>query len=126
MAVEKTQVYKCNKCGIVFEILHAGGGAIVCCGEPATQLVENTTDAAKEKHVPVVSEVDGKAKVAVGSVPHPMTEEHLIEWIEVVTCCRNVRKYLKPGADPAAEFCSLPEGAVVRAYCNLHGLWKAE
>lgn len=126
MAAEKAQVYKCNKCGIVFEILHAGGGHIVCCGEPAAALVENTVDAAREKHVPVVSEVDGKVQVTVGSVPHPMLEEHYIEWIEIVTPDLSVRRYLKPGEEPSATFCTLPEGAVVREYCNLHGLWKAE
>ncbi|MCE5239866.1 desulfoferrodoxin [bacterium] len=125
MAVELGQVYKCEKCGIIVEVVHAGKGAMVCCGAPMTRLVENTTDAAREKHVPVVTAEGSGTKVAVGSVAHPMTEEHYIEWIEVTDaggkCARQV---LKPGDDPAASFCL--SGVVARAYCNLHGLWKGE
>lgn len=126
MAVEVGQVYKCDKCGIIFEIVHAGGGHIVCCGQPTTALVENTTDAAKEKHVPVVTAAGGGCVVAVGSVPHPMVEEHFIEWIEVSTGGKIVRQYLAPGQEPAATFCLPADAVVARAYCNLHGLWKGE
>jgi len=125
MAVELGQVYKCEKCGIIVEVVHAGKGAVVCCGAPMTQLVENTTDAAREKHVPVVTAEGSGTKVAVGSVAHPMTEEHYIEWIEVAGADgKCARQALKPGDDPAASFCLT--GVVARAYCNLHGLWKGE
>lgn len=125
MAVELGQVYKCEKCGIIVEVVHAGKGAVVCCGAPMVQLVENTTDAAKEKHVPVVTADCCGSKVAVGSVPHPMTEEHYIEWIEAMDANgKCARQHLKPGDDPAASFCL--SGVVARAYCNLHGLWKGE
>lgn len=127
MAAEMGQVYKCEKCGIIVEVVHAGGGEVVCCGAPMTLLVPNTVDAAKEKHVPVVTAEGSGSKVSVGSVPHPMTEEHYIEFIEVMgPAGRCVRQYLAPGQDPAATFC-LPAGSIVaRAYCNLHGLWEGE
>jgi superoxide reductase len=125
MAVEMGQVYKCEKCGIIVEVVHAGKGAVVCCGAPMTQLVENSTDAAQEKHVPVVTAEGSGSKVDVGSVPHPMTEEHYIEFIEVMDASgKCARQLLQPGQEPAASFCL--SGVVARAYCNLHGLWKGE
>ena len=125
MAVELGQVYKCEKCGIIVEVVHAGKGAVVCCGAPMTQLAENTTDAAREKHVPVVTAEGSGTKVAVGSVAHPMTEEHYIEWIYLETTNGGQRKALKPGEAPKATF-TLTDGKPVSAYayCNLHGLWR--
>ncbi len=127
MSAQRGEVYKCDKCGIVLEIVHGGAGTIICCSEPMKQLVENTVDAAKEKHVPVITKEEGGVKVAVGSVPHPMTEEHYIEFIEVILpngqCAR---QYLQPGQAPEATFCVAAEGIVAREYCNLHGLWKGE
>ena len=120
--MEKLSVFKCAKCGNIVEVMHVGGGTLSCCGEPMKQLKENTTDAATEKHVPVA---EGK-KLKVGSVAHPMQEDHFIEWVEVIKGDRVARQFLKPGEEPAAEFCMVGEGAVMREYCNKHGLWKAE
>lgn len=120
------QVYKCPICGNMVEIIHAGAGELVCCGQPMQLLVANSVDAAKEKHVPVVTRDNGKIKVQIGSVLHPMETAHFIEWIEVSINDQNYRQYLKPGEQPQAEFNDLISGTLsVRAYCNLHGLWKA-
>lgn len=125
MAAERLQVYKCEKCGNIVEVIHGGKGTLVCCGKPMVLFTENTVDASKEKHVPVVAKADGGLKVQVGSVPHPMEEKHYIEWIEVIAGDEADRRFLNPGEAPEASFCSGGEGVAVRAYCNLHGLWKA-
>lgn len=123
MATEKMQVYKCEVCGNMVEMIHEGAGKMICCGQPMVLLEENTVDAAKEKHVPVVEKTDSGITAKVGSVPHPMEEEHYIEWIEVIDDSgKSCRKFLKPGEAPEASFCF---GGTVREYCNLHGLWKA-
>jgi superoxide reductase len=124
MATERLQMYKCEKCGMIVEVLDGGAGTLVCCGQPMTQLTENTTDAAKEKHVPVVEAVQEGTKVAVGSVAHPMEDTHYIELIELIDGQSVYRKYLKPGDAPEAVFAAKAEGAVARAYCNIHGLWR--
>ena len=122
---ERLQVYKCDLCGNIVEVVHGGGGELVCCGQPMNLLVENTTDAAVEKHVPVVEELEHGIKVTVGSVPHPMTDDHYIEWIEVVAGGRSYTEYLSSGGAPEATFCvKAGEVTVVREYCNLHGHWK--
>ena len=122
---ERMQVYKCDKCGNIVEVFHGGPGKLVCCNEPMKLLEENTVDAAKEKHVPVVEKVDGGFKVKVGSVPHPMEEKHFIQWIEVVAGDKVLREHLKPGSEPEAIF-TIDAGTVTaREYCNLHGHWKA-
>jgi superoxide reductase len=122
---ERNQVYKCKVCGNIVGVLHSGAGELVCCGKPMVLQVENTVDASVEKHVPVVEVIPEGIRVTVGSVAHPMVEEHYIEWIEVITPDRVYRKYLNPGEPPQAEFKVSPEGIKVREYCNLHGLWKA-
>jgi superoxide reductase len=122
--VERLQVYKCEICGNIVELLHVGGGELVCCGEPMKLLTENTTDAAVEKHVPVQEKIEGGLNVKVGAVPHPMTEEHLIEWVEIIVDGKAYRQFLKPGEAPEARFSVEAEGVVAREYCNLHGLWK--
>ena len=123
---ERLQVYKCDLCGNIVEVVHGGGGELVCCGQPMNLLVENTTDAAVEKHVPVVEELEHGIKVTVGSVPHPMGDDHYIEWIEVVAGGRSYTEYLSPGGTPEAIFCvKAAEVTMVREYCNLHGHWKA-
>lgn len=119
------EVYKCALCGNMVEVLHGGAGELVCCGEPMQLLTENTVDAAKEKHVPVIEPVDGGFKVSVGSVPHPMVETHYIEWIELIADGAVYRRYLKPGDEPVAVFCVSAQAVAAREYCNLHGLWKA-
>ena len=120
--MEKLSVYKCAKCGKIVEVLHVGGGTLVCCGQPMNELKANTTDAAQEKHVPVL---EGE-NVKVGSVAHPMQDDHYIEWIEVIHGDRVCRKFLKPGEEPSGEFACAKPGTVMREYCNKHGLWKAE
>jgi len=122
---EQKQVYKCNVCGNVVEVLHAGAGELVCCGQPMQLMQENTVDAATEKHIPVVEKTEKGVKVNVGSVPHPMEEEHYIEWIEVIVDGRSYRKFLSPGDAPEAEFEVSGDNIVAREYCNLHGLWKS-
>lgn len=122
---EQKQVYKCNVCGNVVEVLHAGAGELVCCGQPMQLMQENTVDAATEKHIPVVEKTEKGVKVTVGSVPHPMEEEHYIEWIEVIVDGRSYRKFLSPGDAPEAEFEVSGDNIVAREYCNLHGLWKS-
>ncbi len=122
---EKLQVYKCEACGNIVEVLHGGGGELVCCGEPMKLMVENTVDAAKEKHVPVIEKVDGGVKVKVGSVAHPMEESHYIEWVEIISDGEAYRQFLNPGEAPEATFCIKAEQITAREYCNLHGLWKA-
>jgi len=122
---KKLQVYKCEICGNIVEVVHGGVGQLVCCGRPMKQLIENTVDAAKEKHVPVVEKVDGGFKVKVGSVAHPMEEKHYIEWIELIAGDKAYREFLEPGAEPEALFQVDADQVTVREYCNVHGLWKA-
>jgi superoxide reductase len=119
------EIYKCEVCGNIVEVVHAAGGILVCCGQPMTLVKENTVDASKEKHVPVVEKVEDGILVKVGSVEHPMTPEHYIEWIEVHTANKLYRKYLKPGEKPQAMFKVEEEIMFVREYCNVHGLWRA-
>ncbi|MDD3487530.1 MAG: desulfoferrodoxin [Candidatus Moranbacteria bacterium] len=122
---ELNQIWKCNICGNIVESVHAGAGELVCCGEPMARQIENTVDAAQEKHVPVVKKTEKGVKVKVGSVPHPMEKAHYIEWIEILADGKVYRKHLNPGDAPEAEFCVEAENVVAREYCNLHGLWKA-
>lgn len=122
----KLEIYKCDVCGNMVEVIHAGGGQLVCCGEPMTLLKENTTDAATEKHVPVIEKIEGGYKVKVGSVSHPMEEKHYIEWIELLAGGEAYRHFLEPGQDPEAVFLIEAENVSAREYCNIHGLWKGE
>jgi len=122
---EKLEVYKCDACGAMVEVLHGGAGELVCCGEPMKQMVENTVDAAKEKHVPVIEKISGGVKVSVGSVAHPMEDKHYIEWIEVIADGEAYRQFLNPGENPEATFNIDAQNVTAREYCNLHGLWKA-
>jgi superoxide reductase len=128
---ERLQVYKCESCGDIVQVIHASGCDPACCGKPMKLLAENTTDAAKEKHVPVIERSSKGIKVSVGSVAHPMESDHYIEWIELIlrgadgAQAASWRAFLKPGDKPEAFFPLAAEGAVVREYCNKHGLWKA-
>ena len=122
---QRLQVYKCAVCGNIVEVLYAGGGPLVCCGEPMDLLVENTVDASREKHVPVIEKGDGQIKVTVGSIAHPMEESHYIEWIEMLADGKAYRQFLKPGDPPEATFSISAEKITVREYCNLHGQWSA-
>ena len=122
---KKLEVYKCEVCGNIVEMVHEGKGQLVCCGKPMVLQEENTVDAAKEKHVPVVEKVDGGYKVKVGSVAHPMEEKHYIEWIELIAGDVAQRVFLRPGQEPEATFCTDASSVFARAYCNLHGLWRS-
>jgi len=122
---EKLEVYKCEICGNIIEVLHGGEGELACCGQPMIQMVENTVDAAKEKHVPVIEKVEGGVKVKVGDVAHPMEEKHWIEWIEIIADGKAYRQFLNPGEAPEAIFNVEAEQITAREYCNIHGLWKA-
>lgn len=123
---ELKQVYRCKKSGIMVEIVNPGEGAPECFGEPMQLLKENTTDAATEKHVPVIEPIEDGYRVSVGSVEHPMTPEHYIQWIELITENEVLRHYLKPTDKPVATFKTDAENVSAREYCNLHGLWKTE
>ena len=118
------EIYKCEKCGNIVEIVHAAKGELQCCGEPMKQLKANTVDAALEKHVPVLSVNGTTAEVKVGSVAHPMDPDHYIEFIELMTAARIYRAELSPGKAPEASFDIHGEVTGARAYCNKHGLWK--
>lgn len=122
---ERFQVYKCEVCGNIVEVLVGGAGELVCCGEPMKLLKENTVDAAKEKHVPVIEKVEGGFKVKVGSVAHPMEEKHYIVWIELVADGKSYRQFLKPGDAPEAFFCVDAAQVTAKEYCNVHGFWMA-
>ena len=121
---KRMQVYKCEKCGNIVEVLHTGAGTLVCCNQPMTLLEENTTDAAQEKHVPVIEKVKGGYTVKVGSVPHPMEEKHFIEWVELIADDEIYRRFLKPGEAAEATFHVTADTVSAREYCNLHGLWR--
>lgn len=124
MAVEMG-IYKCGVCGNMVEVIYNGGGTLVCCNQEIILQQENTTDAAKEKHVPVIEKTTKGYKVTVGSVAHPMEEKHYIMWIELIADGKAYRQFLKPGGAPSAEFCVEASKVSAREYCNLHGLWKA-
>ena len=122
---EQMQIFKCELCGTIIEVLHEGEGELVCCGQPMNLFEENTVDAAREKHVPVIEKVEGGFKVTIGSIPHPMEEKHYIEWIEAITADgREYRKFLSPGMIAEAFFKIDADAISAREYCNLHGLWK--
>lgn len=125
MAEERLQVYKCEVCGNIVELLIVGGGELVCCGQPMVLQSENTVDAAKEKHVPVIEKMDGGYKVKVGSVPHPMEAEHYIQWIELVAGDKAYMEFLSPGQAAEAVFKVDAPAVTAREYCNKHGHWKA-
>ena len=122
---ERMEVYKCDVCGNIVEVLVGGKGQLVCCNEPMKQMIENTVDAAKEKHVPVIEKAANGIKVKVGSVAHPMEEKHYIQFIELIVDGKVYRQFLAPGQAPEAFFEITGDKMTAREYCNLHGLWKA-
>lgn len=122
---KRLEVYKCEICGNIVEVIHGGGGELVCCGQPMILLKENSVDAATEKHVPVIEKISDGYKVSVGSVPHPMEEAHYIEWIELMVDGQAYRQFLNPGDKPEAIFKIEATNVTAREYCNLHGLWKS-
>lgn len=120
----KNQVYRCGVCGNMVEVLHVGGGTLVCCGQDMNLQEANTVDVAQEKHVPVIEKTDNGYKIKVGEVAHPMTEEHFIKWIELIIDNEVMRVDLKPGDAPETVFVTSADKVTARAYCNLHGLWE--
>jgi superoxide reductase len=121
---ERLQIYKCEKCGNIVEVLFGGQGELVCCEQPMKLFIENTVDAAKEKHVPVVERTAGGFKVRVGDVAHPMDENHYIQWVELLADGKAYLQFLNPGETPEATFQIDADQVTAREYCNLHGLWK--
>ena len=122
----RLEVYKCDLCGNIVETVHTGAGVLTCCNQAMTLLSENTTDAAVEKHVPVIEKGDGFIKVTVGSVAHPMADDHYIEWIELLADGKAYMQFLNPGDSPQAVFNITADKVTAREFCNLHGQWKAE
>ena len=123
--IKKLEIYKCNICGNIIEIMHAGSPVPRCCGSTMVLQAENTVDAAKEKHVPVVEKIDNGYKVKIGEVAHPMEAKHYIEWIEIIADDKVYQQYLNPDDAPEAKFQIDADNVIARAYCNLHGHWKA-
>jgi superoxide reductase len=125
---KRLEVYKCEICGNIVEVLHEGKGALVCCGEEMKlmeeQTDEQTANQTTEKHVPIIEKIPSGIKAVVGSTLHPMEEKHYIEWIEVVTEKGASRKFLKPGDKPEALFKDVEGLEKIREYCNIHGLWE--
>jgi superoxide reductase len=123
---KQNDLYKCEVCGNIVEVMHTGAGALVCCNEEMVLQSENTVDAAQEKHVPVIEVGADSITVKVGSVPHPMQTEHYIEWIELIADGKVYRQNLQPSDDPQATFPVIAENVTAREYCNLHGHWSAK
>ncbi len=121
------EFYRCSHCGQIVAIVKKTGVPIICCGEPMKKIEPGTSDGAVEKHVPVFEVKGNQVIVCVGSVAHPMLNEHYIEWVSLQTKAGNQRKALQPGSEPKVCFtiCDGDEVEAVYAYCNLHGLWKA-
>lgn len=125
--MKDTRFYICEKCGNTVGMIHASGVPLVCCGQKMTAIEAGTVEASREKHIPVVEVSEGKVKVIVGSVLHPMTEEHSITWVYLETDKGGQRKNLAAGEAPEVTFALADERPIaVYAYCNLHGLWKTE
>ncbi len=125
MAAETLQVYQCEACGIVAEVLDGGAGELVCCGQPCRLLAVKTAEEGREKHLPVIEQAGGGIKVKVGDVPHPMEARHFIQWIEVIADGKAYRQFLRPGQAPEATFPIEAKGVKARELCNIHGMWEA-
>ena len=120
------EIYKCELCGNIIEVVHTGAGELVCCNQPMKNMIAGTVDASKEKHVPEIDKKDGVYNVTIGSVAHPMEDKHYIEWIQINSGNKSYREFLKSGQEPKAVF-ELKTGKITaREYCNLHGLWAKE
>ncbi|HMA67578.1 MAG TPA: desulfoferrodoxin [Desulfosalsimonadaceae bacterium] len=123
---QRREIYRCELCGNIVEVMHAGDGQLVCCEQPMNLLTENTVDAAKEKHVPVIEKTGTGITVKVGDVAHPMEEKHYIEWIELIADGKSCIQFLNPGDAPEATFNVSANQVTAREYCNIHGLWKSQ
>lgn len=122
---QQKQIYKCNVCGNIVEVLHTGAGELVCCEQSMELLSEKKEEEGNEKHLPVIEKTENGILVKVGSVSHPMEQEHYIEWIEIIIDGRTCRKFLNPGDKPEVEFKTQAEDIKARAYCNIHSLWAS-
>ena len=125
---EIKEIYRCNVCGNIVEMVHGGVGELICCGQPMELLIVRQTDVGPEKHIPIIEKTEKGIKVKVGEVPHPMEENHYIEWVELIIDGKAYREFLEPGDDPEVEFnLTIPEDSTlkVREYCNIHGLWHS-
>lgn len=122
----KNQIYRCPVCGDIVEVIHAGGGELVCCGQPMELLESKTEDVGFEKHIPVIEKSENKITVKVGSIPHPMEDAHYIELIEVIADNKVYKKFLNPGETPEAVFELTADNVTARSYCNVHGLWQTK
>ena len=119
------ELYRCEVCGNIVEVVNEGATSLVCCGEPMIKLEAKTEDQGREKHVPVVEETDSGFKVKVGSIKHPMEDKHYIKFIEILLKDRIMRKELKPGQAPEVKYCATKSDVMeVREFCSIHGLWK--
>lgn len=125
MVKEKLEVYKCNVCGNIIEVLIVGSGELVCCEQPMELQQEKTDGEGGEKHIPVIEKTETGVKVTIGQVPHVMEEKHYIQLIEVITDDNVYHKFLSPGDEPITEFEITADKITAREYCNVHGLWKA-
>ena len=123
---KRLELYKCEICGNIIEIMHEGAPALVCCKQKMNLLQENTVDAAVEKHIPVIEKIEGGYKVAVGDIEHPMAENHYIEWIELIAGDKVYTQFLNPNEKPEAIFKTDEASVSARSYCNLHGNWKSK
>ncbi len=121
---KRLQVYRCNICGNIVEVLYAGVGQLVCCGQPMEMLEEKTEDVGKEKHVPVMERTKDGVKVKIGSVPHPMEKNHHIGWIEIIANGKAYRHFLTSEDLPEATFVIKADEITARECCTLHGLWR--
>lgn len=120
---KKHEIYHCPVCGNIIEVLNPGA-LMVCCGKPMLLLKENTSDASEEKHVPMITPTDNGYKVTIGTIQHPMTHDHYIQWIELLTGNGIMRQELSPEDKPEATFITHSKAPIARAFCNIHGLWK--
>jgi len=124
--IERLQIYKCEICGNIVEVLHVGGGKLVCCGQEMILLPEQTEEQGKEKHVPVIEKIGEDTFVKVGAVPHPMLPEHYIEWADVIRPDRVIRAFFKPGEEAKMKVCHAENILKVREHCTVHGLWATK
>ena len=123
---EKLQVYKCSLCSNMVEVVHSGDGEMACCGQAMEKLIAKTDDQGKEKHVPVIEKADGQVTVKVGSIAHPMEQEHYIEWIEIISDGKAYRQFLNPGDTPEAVFNITGDAIIAKESCTIHGIWKGQ
>jgi len=123
---EQKQVYKCNLCGNITEVLSIGAGELVCCGQPMELMQSKTEDIGQEKHLPIIKKIENGIAVEVGSILHPMEEKHHIQWIEVIVDKLSCKKLLNSNDKPIAKFNLKSEKMKVKAFCNIHGLWEVK